>query len=461
MYRLLISFLFFLSPVFKTQAQVPVFDYKVGWQGKRHTMNTLFNQDRSQSCIILTSMDSVLALYFESHQMKNPIAARWTIMKGESMAGGFIRDGLVYFFLQNSEKTFLRTFRFNPGTGLTDQRTISLNLEAEKIIDKFNTNNSLLYLTVNRKKRELIVYDFFCDTAFKTINFKLDKDLWDAWNNDRLFTGGAANTKIINPDYGPDADIASAKNKIYIRGDSILLLVDVSPGYTRIFDFDLDKKTIDASAVFHNALQDLSETPSIYHNSILCGNRLYYASATRDSLAIASYSFPQRELLGAHRYSAKDEIDFRNSDIVLESGNLGREAYSTSKIDRTRKLINKIMSSDLFLSAEETNTGKHSVTIGSYAAFAATTGGTSFGGLRRTPSFKRENYISAYFKVLLDPTTCNKIEGSDLLSTVQRVDECTKIWKEIEATEDIFKKGDSRYYGFYDRNSRRIIYVKL
>lgn len=470
MYRLL---LFLLFVVFANQngvAQIEEFSTAIGWNARTVSVATVTDSEKRQSCTVLTGADSVLVWLSNATSGDSLIRMGWSIVRGETFAGGFIKHREVYLYFENEEKTSLRVLRYNPATGLTDEHTIAFSLARQLLLEKICDGGRLIYLARERKSNIYKLHIFSNDSTFETLSVKpAEEDL-------ELFElGGPTGRNIGDFAFIPD-DLnvnpieAKAHGKFYLRGDSLLLLIDKDPLWTFVFTFDFLNKSLSKKIIPHNPSSDFSSARSVKFNTYLYENNLYYACVTRDSMVVEVVRLSDSTTLRSARLSSKEEIPNRVSNIRLKEGKYRSERTKEETIT-TREFAKKILEKDIFIIAVKDENGNHQLSLGSYLASITGVGGSpGIGGAsipytieyNSSKSLTKKVFISySSVKILIDPITGRDVKGEGFLNNFERLDNMSVDNDITPKLESIFQLKGTSYYVFYNPESQLFAFLKF
>jgi hypothetical protein len=256
--------------------------------------------------------------------------------------------------------------------------------------------------------------------------------------------------------------VAVEKNKLYLQGDTLQLVMNDQLNATRITSFDLLNKSISNRAIQHQAHASAD-------NSFLFENKLYYVGASADSLYIQIVDVNSGAVKRSFVAFAEDTITFKNTPIMQEGGFY---AYGgTREIGKTKQLLRKMDNGDPVIGATINSNNQLELVVGSFMKMrmAMATGGVAFrptsssSVVMMPPGMFYSNWWdkSVRFKILLDARTLEHIGGVPGNSINERIDYYTGGRKIPPLGINLFKTNGRYYAAYYENDSRKLSILKF
>ncbi|HYF29553.1 MAG TPA: hypothetical protein VD993_00390 [Chitinophagaceae bacterium] len=444
----------------------------IGWRGSNIELHSISDKSKQQVCSVLLKYDSIRGFLLTGnieYQQSFTLPRK----PNENMLGGFFRDGKIFLFLDNGGEDGLHCWTIDPTTGSALENIIPFDLKREKIIDRISCGDHFLYFTANKKTSEFIIHDFTSESKFTTTRHAFDEGWWQDLTRARGFSR-AIDVEKIDFEGDCSVEVAATSNKIYVRNDSLFLLMNAQNGITRIFSFDLPGQTVAQRTVTHAVPAMTPGKPGAFaDNSYLLKDKLYYVYATLDSLGLEVIDFNTGKTLRSYRTGRGEDIPFKNTALMQEGG-----AYSSNakrELDKTRQLLRKMVTGDAVVVATLNSKGQVALTIGSYKKISTGGGGgrwttAGVGSPGNVPTmvyiptggFARSAWTkSAYFKMLMDADTHEHVEGNMGASINEKIEQYTKGLKIPMEAENLFVYNGAYYYAYYNKEERKLSLVQF
>jgi hypothetical protein len=442
--RLLICSLFSCF-MLQAVAQQKHFELNLGWKSSTLELHSISDKNKQQSCTFIVGPDSIRALVF-NNQVQVVQQFGMKHLYGQQLLGGFMRNGKVYLFTQEGTKDEWRNWVLDLASGTAEEHILPFDINKEKLVDRFSGGDRFIYITSNKKTAELIIYNFTSETQFDTLHYPL----------------GAckADFGIVNMEGVCPIETAAEKNKLYLSGDTLLLVMNDQRDTTHVTGFDIPNKKISNWAIAHQAHAGTD-------NSFLFENKLFYVGASADSLCVQIADVYSGKIKKSYVALAEDTIIFKNTAIMQEGG-----FYSyggTREIGKTKQLLRKMDNGDPVIGATINSNNQLELVVGSYMKMrvAMGTGGIAIrptNTLAMMPAgmFYPNWWIkSARFKILLDARTLEHVGGIPGNSINEKIDYYTGGRKIPALGTNLFKTNGHYYVAYYENDSRKLSILKF
>ena len=448
----------------------------IGWKSAFVELHTIGN--KKQSCTIVIRADSVRVFLVEGNGTLSYLCNIPRIFD-EDFLGGFFKNEKLYLFLNNGNNPGIRSFCYS----FTDKNLIEqiipfkINNKEERIIQRISSDNYFFYLTVAKNSPELIVYKFNNGSQFDTHRIIVKGGIMSEINTGQgsHFSKQEIDIEKVDMEGECDIETAKSKHKIYVRNDSLLLLLNNKKAVTDVFSFDLKTNTISNRVIYHSRAEE-NASKEVF-NSFLFRNKVYYAAASRNNLLVQVNDFYTGKILQEFKAEKDSEIDFKNTIITKEGGFFNTQREVTSTQELLRKLSDGILA---ITATADVNQKEIQVQIGSLKEVNNGGGGGgmmwSGGGGFATPGgwvstgpvfmqaggFYRAGWVkSARFKMLLNGETVAHLNGNIPLLVNDRIDDYTKDIKIPKEGENLFVLNGDYYYIFYNKKERELSLVRF
>ena len=275
----------------------------------------------------------------------------------KSLVGySFSDDGNPTFYWASIDYSTILAVKFYFENKTT--RTINFHYpsSAQYVVSEFQQNNSYNIVSKDLSEQTLALYTFK--------NGVVEEKLFDFSAFHFQDKNGKAQSfsKIIreNPvekmeasDYNPLYK-GTAKSKLYVLPNHMILTLDHNPKKTQIFDLNLDTEEIKEK----NFTKTVSEKPKKLSNSFLQDNKLYQISANEDELLLDVKDYNSDQTLKSIKISKNDTIRFKISPLIIQ-----REGQKQSELKTTKKFLKHLSYLDVGVSVFKNNQNTY-ITLG-------------------------------------------------------------------------------------------------
>jgi hypothetical protein len=473
--RPLILFLF-LCCTLQVMAQSRHFVETIGWTDKTIEVQTILNRTRQSSCTFVMSGDSIRAFVFTGPQLK--LMRQFSLpRKGhERLLGGFMRDSSVYMYTKLAEKGALHCTAINVVTEEIKETFIRLDLARERTVAYINAGNHFVYLTANYRTRELSVFNFTSDQPGVGMRYQLSEPFWrdltlGSWGNN-------ITVEVMEREGEPDLQALVRNNKLYVKNDTMLLVMNNHLDSTYVVSFDLKQKNADSWLIEHNPAKRTQKKVSYSDNSFVFRNKLYYVRATTDSLLVQVADLYTGEINKTFSTERREEISYKNTPFMLERI-VDDKRKDPKDLSKTSSLLRNMVDGRAVIMARPFGNDQVEVLVGSYEQTSSTTAvGGYYGYNIPRPygypatvvpydAYNQRRIIrttwtnSVHFKMLLNGVNFSHVEGEPGSSPNERIDRYTYKMKIDPESESLFVNSGQHYYAYYDKAGYKLVVLKF
>jgi hypothetical protein len=477
--RPLILFLFFCFTL-QVKAQSKQFVETIGWTEKKIELTTITNRTKQSSCTFVVSSDSIRAFVFTGQQLK--LMKQFSLLrKGhERVLGGFMRDSSVYMYTEYAQG-ILHCVVMNV---VTDEKkeTYSKFDGRERRIACISAGNHFVYVTANYRTKELSMFNFTNEQPATGMRYQFSDLFWrdlraGAW-------AGSIQLAVMDREGEPDLDALVKNNKLYVKNDTMLLVMNNHIDSTFIISFDLKQLNAETWLIEHNPGKRAPKNVDYSDNSFLYLNKLYYVRATTDSLLVQVADVFTGEINKTFTTERRDDITWKNTPF-MEERVIDNKRKGPRDLSKTSSLLRRMVEGNAVIMARpfgndhvEVEVGSYEKTItatsvGGYSGFNSTPYGPygAYGGypstVVRSPYYNPGRYIrstwtnSVHFTMLLNGAGFSHMEGVPGGSVNERIDRFTAKMKIDPESESLFTTYGQSYYAWYDKAGYKLVVLKF
>ena len=458
--RLLVLIAFSASK--SSSAQEIIVEKSIGWKGNAVQLNTIRNTEGNLHATILSNNDSFrIFLMGNQDTIEKEISLKR--QNKEEIRGGFIAQRKIYIFCGNILPRGLHNYIIDMDGGMISQHFVPSKISNDEVIDRASAGNCYMVFSLDKKTSEFIVSKWKNPDSAHVTRFPVHEG--NIWNDLTVGSGFSRELQITKVDEAglPDLSIVGNRRKLYIKHDSIFLLLNNNDGKTKVFVFDTKANTMSVREMDQGSGQQWTNQNSS-ENSYLLDGKLYFVSATVDLLYISVSDFYTGKVLKDFTVAREDTISFKNTPI-MQDGSLGLK-----ELTKTRQLLRKMVKAKAVIAALNDSLGI-SLIIGSNKEMSSGGGGGggSFMNAAGPPGytvyvptggFSSGSWTkSVRFRMQLDSVSLNHLPGEMESSINDRIDDYTKDIKKPLNGENLFFQNGKYVYIYYDSGKRGLDFM--
>ncbi|MDB5014105.1 MAG: hypothetical protein JWQ25_2307, partial [Daejeonella sp.] len=460
-------------------AQKLKFEKTIGWkdgQFRPIALKRFSNKDKTLTCITLQKADSLRAYVF-NEKLEVLKEIKLPRSPDEEVLGGFFTIDKVSIISKNKYTQQFHILIYRLKGTMSTEHLLDLDIKGKRLIGAINAGDHFYYVTSEKKTLSINVADFKTDGGLSTINFgfndlkkpKTDRSTTMFKPEKAGINAGfsqewlplfskAINGSVIEEGLQTDINSANSPNKIYLRNDSLLLLMDANEGITSIYSFNLKDKTAAYRALVRKFPESKSvngtANPFITFNSFLVDSTLYYIHATSNKLTLQINNFYTGALKIKYDTESNNSVEFKNTPIYQESED---SFYGSNHSDlNTKQLLRKMVNGNAVISGITNARNQHEITIGAYIERKGGGGMVISGGITAA-GFGQRMYMPdrswkrlTRFQALFDPTTANHIGGIVEPNGAELADQYAEDVTIPDEGSDTFVINQGFYYTYYN-----------
>ncbi|TRW22759.1 hypothetical protein FMM05_16000 [Flavobacterium zepuense] len=280
---------------------------------------TIFAADKNR----LTALHYNAAVFFKDSLSTTRPDKEYAFMAGYS----YNASGQPQVYWVNDDFTKIQSLGFDFSNNAVSGSVLQLPLKDETVLSTFSENNSFFILALqdeqeNKKERDdfLKLYVFndgkymqkvldFADFTFK------DSDNKETTLVELIEEYGIQ--KIDVPDFTA-LPVTASKIKMYVLNDRIVITLDHLPAFTQVITIATPTYAITERIVPQPALDKAGKSVSFYS-----ADRLYQLKLNEEALELTATDLATGKLIKSHTATDKDSITFKNSPLLVQTGEKG------------------------------------------------------------------------------------------------------------------------------------------
>lgn len=496
-----------LIPILSLNAQQVIFKQdiimKSFFKDKRETLPVVNSQTGQLALVLFDNKDVAATLFNKNLEVNNKFLFNKPESKLDNLLGYSIKENSYnIFYTDNSKKKFL-VQTLNGLSGEVTEEELNINMKNKELLTSFTHDNFYYLLTLQKKTSTLAIYKFegnklhsskILDLSDHTFSIRETLTLFDILNDKSTQTYFFKNLTVlkVENDTPNPLEVASYKNKMYVKGENMYLTIDNQNVYTFIIKINLltfDYQVINKMKPF------LYQEPTLLtkSNSFLMDDILFQIKVNRQGLCIEAENLLTGELLRTYRANKDEDIGFKNSTFIYKSSSSDMNLASMSdknekELKNTSKVLKKMIGMDVGISVYSKG-NNYEIIVGGFEKKKVSSGGGGVapqglafnGGMPEAPmytttwqnsynpmlySYNQYTFSkSAYFKSKLNKSSFEHVEGDiklDLFEKISRYEDLINMPMENNIrSKTIFKYHDYFVFGYYDKSSNTYQLIKF
>jgi len=402
------------------------------------------------------------------------LARKYKVFLGSSSNGNSKR-----IYLSNEKRSKFSVIDFSFDGGAIKNEEIKLKLKNEKFLQSVSLNNRFYILSVAKEKSLIHIYAFDEQANFKKHSLDLSMKRMLDKHNKRVTLASAmsqrqgSSTRYMlekiqyeNPN---TIDIASAKSKLYVIDDKLVITLDGSKEFTQIITIDLSRYSYDLKTLTMPYINYAGEFKK--SNSFINDNYIFTIVSCNDEMAFRIQNLEDDSIIKEFILKKEEPITFKNSPIIQEGG-----AYAKYReLEKTKQFLRKITSSSLGISAYKID-DSFQITLGGVKLL---TGG---GAPMMMPGFgvpmgaigplqmsfnptmaafgSYTSTKSTYINCLFDEDF-NHLEGDIKDNVFDKIDLFIEENDGVISNETVFRANNTIHLGYYNKFKRQFRILKF
>ena len=453
-------------------AQSLVSSKHIGWSGSEILLQTIHDKSGGFHASLLENLDSFKVILYDRtftgvHEYSLPR------INQEDLVAGYIKEGKIYLFCNYHSPNGYHNYTIDISSGEIKFALVLSDKRKEKLIDRISSGDYALWLGIDKKNSNFVIYNWRNQEDMDTITYHFkDPVMWESITKSGSFFGRDVDVAKIDEAGLPDIQSVSAKNKVYLIHDTLFLTMNRNLANTIVYAFDLNNKTVNyrlienesVKKVYNQYTRENKVEGDYVDNSYLLNGKLYFISASDESLHVSISDFYSGARLKYFEVKREDTIDFKNTPVLQE----GKALYfnNTKELTKTKQLLRKMTSGNAAIAAINDSIGT-AITLGSnkevqqmgVPGYGFSSGSsTIWVGGGGPGDFSRGTWTKAVrFRMLVDSMTFQHIPGDMETSINDRIDEFSHEIKIPEHAENLLFQ-DGRYiYIYYDKKKQSLV----
>ncbi len=408
----------------------------------------------------IASRDSLTILKYNSALFLNDkfTTTRQYVEKRSLMGYSFSEDGnpTLYWFSPQENNIIVIKYYFETKT--IRALKFALPVEEQSIITHYQKDNNFYLLLQYKTKQALTVYVFKNGIAdekfldFSSFTFR-DRKTQQKTFNQILYENPIE--KMEPGEYNPLYSV-TAKSKLYLLPNRLILSLDQSPRKTQLFDINLENSEIKEKTF----LQPLGQKNAKTSNSFYHESKLYQFNVNSNELLFDIKDYNSGESQKSFTVLKNDTIRFNNSPLLTQIENRRpKEIKNTGRFLKELAMTNAGISvfknkKNIFITLGGTGSSSKTISMNSFNMF------DDFFG-----DFPSNNYynIDSDYSVFFESVWTKKLEITTVTHEPLASD---KIFYFIDTHKEIFipnilKLNSYSILGYYDTLSKQYILRKF
>lgn len=267
--------------------------------------------------------------------------------KGKEIIGAIYNNSVYTLFFSNTNKTRFSSVSMVFDTQNFDTKEYFSTIpNKEKVMEFLVAKNKLHILTINKKESILKNYTLTEKGHIDTFEYNLENEKIINFRDQNislynLFGNIYPDIELINNNVPNSLEQTNALTKLYLNENTVTITNNNVNKYTYIFTLDLNKNDYQFQSIINTGYN--KDHLGANSNSYVFKNKLLTIYSTLDNLSFSAYKTEDLELIKSYSIERDHPIDFKNTPIIQEGGELD----NYRELEKTSKFLRKITQSKI------------------------------------------------------------------------------------------------------------------
>ena len=453
-------------------------------KSERRESYPIISKEDQSIAIFLLGEGTVRGMLFDSSYNLLSSTATQNVEKSyDILLGSSVQERIYHLYFANNKKQKFYAKTIDFATGEESDKLQSLSLKKERFLESFQYNNKLILLTIKKFSSILVFYVFEgnemlsrheVDFEEKHFNRIWNKTLYEVLNEADGRMANKTDIHKIDNESPNSLELTFRKDKLYYRDGILKITLDNSTSFTKMLVIDLN----DFSFAIKHYNQGIIDTGGTYaavkSNSFLSWDKLFQVKSSKQELYLSVLDLKTETLQKEYRIYDEEDLTIANTPVIQEGGNTVYVANAERELDKTNKILRKIASSDIAVSAYRLP-GFLEVSIGGIKEVVPNGGGgmsmmpgtsisTPYGMVNTPPTYHFNPTMNGYngyyisrsvqFTSLLDKNTYEHVEGEIPENAFDKIHDFIESFRGAIEIKTIFKVDDAYILAYYGVKGR-------
>lgn len=480
MKSLVLVFFILSSPLFAQKQVVKLENIEYSNFIKDETAFSLSNSETGELMLVIPDKKTVDAYLFNKNFEKtHKLTAESLRIKFKEIIGYRVTNKHYTTLFSTENRQYFGVVDFNFETGETTTEQLDVDLKGEEILEAVTHNNRFFLLSIDRKFDGLILRELLENRTFDRkeilingpvsfIDLLTQRNKPDALGKRKgsLFNEPLPPELVEIDNTNPNSlETTSRLNKLYPKGENLILTFDNFQDFTLVYYLNLNDFTVKERSF---QIDITADEPLDKSNSFLYEDYLFQLGVNNDKMIFTVTDFNTGEKLKTYQATKEGSINFKNSELLQKNGLfMGNE--KVRQLDDTSQYLRKITNGQPGIAVQNKN-GIYQTTLGGTQPMASgggammIVGGGIVGGaigamavsIYFNPTFSSygsyTNTKSIYFDALFD-SEFNHVNGVSTENVFDTVKTFQDSLEKMDA-EEVFSHKDKVYFGYYHKDSK-------
>lgn len=249
-------------------------------------------------------------------------------------------------------------------------KELDLKFKGEVLLESFRLNNRLVLLTISKKSSLLHFYLFDSNGNHERKSVDCDDITFRYWNN----TKASLHKILKSPDGNPieggklltiidqyvpySIKSTSELNKLYLKDNKLVFTLDGNKDFTQILTINLS----DWSKKYTGFIKPKVNAVGFGRksNSFLFENKYFGLTLFKDTLKMEIRNLHSKDLLKTHSIVNNEDIDIKNSPIIIMDG----PYTGYREVEKTNQYFRKINDYNIGISVTKYSENTYEISLG-------------------------------------------------------------------------------------------------
>lgn len=298
--------------------------------------------------ILFLSGNDIRVFYLDSKgKFNREISGKKPSKNSKLYLGSYLADSNLVITFSNKTLNFVSQLSVNLRTGSRNEIVLDLFDETQKYLGSWEKADSLVVLGIVENSNKLIVSKFYGNgyTSVQEYDINIEKIRQLKGPNTlfNLFDANDGKLQKINSSIPVSLYMASAKNKVYLVDNEIIITVDYFNDATYYLSVNLYNDFC-RTEKYPYCISEFDQQASVKSNSFLFDNTIFQLSVNKDELGLLVRGTTDTNDFSYYHATKEKNIEFLNSSMKIRNEKEGFLFGNpvVREIKNTRKLLSML-----------------------------------------------------------------------------------------------------------------------
>jgi len=305
-------------------SQFSVFSEYFPYNKKTEVYPIISNSDKGLPILFISGKNVKVYYFADDFTFQREINIKRSIVDSREYLGSYMVDNSLVIMFSDKKMNLISQLLVNLSTGVSKELLVYKHEHDQKYLASWEVLDSLFVLSIVENSSVLIVRKFFGLGKTATSNFNIGSNHMDnsslvsRSSLSDIFDNQGGKPQKIDPSIPVSLKTASAKNKIYLVDDKIIITLDDNGNATKLITLNLIDNSHDIANFAYVNYQPQQPLPTSY-NSFIYDNTIFQISINKNEIGMRIVSLGDTNRVALFQTKKDADIAFLNSTLSLRN----------------------------------------------------------------------------------------------------------------------------------------------